>query len=154
MDIADMITYHKEVRTALFISGFTIGSFLFSMKTFILKTMKDDYYDNEEYQRKIRQRRGLGQNVGFYSPLKNFSRLLMSSIVLSFLSAIAQISIGYSSDPRAIAFCLMLAFTSWILVALSIYYVGVNWSKALDLAEDKAKDNERELNKSVNKDAR
>ena len=135
----EIVIYHSEFRTALFISGFTIGSFLFSMKTFILKTMKDDYYDNNDYQRKIRQRRKLGQEVGFYTPLKNFSKLLMSSIVLSFLSALSQISVGYSSDYRAVLFCLLIAVASWVLVGIAIYYVGVNWSKALDLAEETAK---------------
>lgn len=147
IDHAELVIYHQEFRTALFVSGFTIGTFLFSMKTFILKTMKDDFYDNEEYQRKVRQRRSLGQEVGFYSPLKNFSRLLLLSIVLSFLSALAQISVGYISDYRAVIICLILAVISWILVGISIYYVGENWSRALDLAEDKAKLCEKELNK-------
>ena len=142
----ELIKYHEEFRTALFVSGFTIGSFLFSMKTFILKTMRDDYYDNEEYQRKIRQRRNLGQEIGFYTPLKNFSRLLMSAIVLSFISALSQISIGYISDYRAVAFCLFIAIFSWVLVAVAIYYVGSNWSQALDLAETTATEHEKYIN--------
>ena len=146
-----LVAYHQEFRTALFVSGFTIGSFLFSMKTFILKTMRDDYYDNPEYQRKIAQRRSLGQEVKYYGPLKNFSRLFMSAVVLSFLSALSQISFGYVGDYRYVGFCLMLAFASWVLVAIAIYYVGINWSKALDLAEDKAVEEEHKSVDQKNK---
>ncbi|WP_444940251.1 hypothetical protein ACJJI3_15935 [Microbulbifer sp. ZKSA004] len=136
--LSKLIQYHEEFRTAIFVSGFTIGSFLFSMKSFILKTMKDDFYDSEDYQEKISQARKLGSDVGFYTPLKNFSRLLLCAIVLSFLSALSQISIGYISNPWAVIFCLILAFISWVLVAIAIYYVGENWSSAIDLAEKKA----------------
>ncbi|MBN1006288.1 hypothetical protein [Amphritea pacifica] len=151
LSLDSLVTYHQEFRTALFVSGFTIGSFLFSMKTFILKTMRDDYYDNPEYQRKIAQRRRLGQEVKYYGPLKNFSRLFMSAIVLSFLSALSQISIGYVDDYRYVGFCLMLAFASWVLVAIAIYYVGINWSKALDLAENKAVEEEQKTVDEKNK---
>lgn len=139
IDLNDLVVYHKEFRTALFVSGFTIGSFLFSMKTFILKTMRDDFYDNEDYQIKIRQRRNLGQDVGFYDPLRNLSKLLLASIALSFFSALSQISIGYLSNHIAVILCLSLALLSWIFVGTSIYYVGENWSRALELAEDRAK---------------
>lgn len=145
--LEEIMNYHREFRVALFISGFTIGSFLFSMKTFILKTMRDDFYDNEDYQDKVRQRRELGQNVGFYNPLKNLSKLLLLSITFSFFSALLQISIGYIENYKAVIFCLLVAIISWGLVGVAIYYVSANWSKALDLAEKRAIEKERALQK-------
>jgi len=148
IELNDLVAYHKEFRTSLFVSGITIGSFLFSMKTFILKTMRDDFYDNQEYQSRVRERRGLGQMIGFYDPLKNLSRLLLASIVMSFISAISQISIGYLSCPLTVILCLLLALISWAFVASSIYFVSKNWSAALDLAETKAQKAAEDASKS------
>ena len=140
-----LIEYHQEFRSALFISGFTIGSFLFSMKSVIVKTMKEEYYDLEEYQDAINQRISVGQNIGYYTHLKNFSFLLTSSIIMSFLSALSQISLGYVESCFSIIACLTIAFVSFSLVAISIFLVAKNWSKALDMAESRA------INKNRNK---
>lgn len=134
----EIVAYHQEFRTALFISGFTMGSFLFSMKSVIIKTMKEDYYDLSQYQDAVKQRRGKGQKIGYYSQLKNFSNWLVLSIVFSFLSALSQISIGYSNNTYLISICLFLAVLSWLFVAISIFLVSRNWSMALDMAESKA----------------
>ncbi len=131
-----IVDYYQEFRTALFISGFTLGAFLFSMKSVIMKTMKEDYYDRDEYQSNIKQRRSIGQNIGYYSQLKNFSKLLIAAICISFLSALSQITLGYIEIKAVIYFCLSLAVVSWLLVGVAIYYVSVNWAKALDMAEE------------------
>lgn len=62
--VCEIVKYHQEFRTALFISGFTMGSFLFSMKSVIIKTMKEDYYDLSQYQDAVKQRRQKGQKIG------------------------------------------------------------------------------------------
>lgn len=142
-----LVEYHKEFRTALFISGFTIGSFLFSMKSVIVKTMKEEYYDLDEYQDAIRQRREVGQTIGYYTQLKNFSFLLTLSITMSFLSAFSQISLGYSENYLLVSACLVLAMISFILVGISLFLVTRNWSKALDMAESRAlKKNKKRIN--------
>lgn len=132
-----IVDYYVQVRNALFMSGFTIGAFLFSMKTFILKTMKDDYYDKEEYHEKIKKRQAYEKDVKVYQPLRNFSNLLLMSIVISFLSAFSQFSVGFIPHYIASIFCLSIAVVSWYLVGKSIYYVGQNWGMVLDLAEEK-----------------
>lgn len=144
-----IIDYYQEFRTALFVSGFTLGAFLFSMKSVIMKTMKEDYYDKNEYQDNIRQRRSIGQNIGYYSQLKNFSKLLISAICISFLSALSQITLGYIELRAVIYFCLLLAVISWVLVGIAIYFVSVNWAKALDMAEDIAISNMESKDKTL-----
>ena len=143
-----LVEYHKEFRTALFISGFTIGSFLFSMKSVIIKTMKEEYYDLDEYQDAINQRKSTGQKIGYYTQLKNFSLLLTCSIIMSFFSAFSQISLGYSENCIFVSICLTIAFISFIFVAASIFLVAENWSMALDMAESRAiRKNENKVNK-------
>ena len=132
--------YYQEVRTALFITGFTLGTFLFSMKSVIVKTMKDEYYDNDDYQETIRQRRKLGDNIGYYSNLKNFSSLLVWSIWFAFIGALSQITIGFIENIFAMSFAILIVIVSWILVGVSIYYVSKNWSMFLEFAENQTKD--------------
>ncbi len=146
--VDSVISYHEEIRGALFISGFTIGSFLLSMKTFIIKTMKEEFYDVDSYQESIFQRRKLGQKVDFYGPLKRFSNLLSIAILTSFFSSVSQITIGFSGDVSLVVFCLLLAFLSWVVLIIAIYYVSLNWKKSLELSENKAIENEKDwLNK-------
>jgi len=136
MDISSLlIEYHKEFRSSLFISGFTLGAFLFSMKSVIIKIMKDDYYDRDEYKKLITERRSLGDSIGYYTQLINFSKLISKAIYLSFLSAIFQVTIGFIATPIPIFICIATAFISWVLVATAIYYVSQNWIMSLEWEE-------------------
>src|SRR5690554_5671604 len=111
-----VIEYYREFRTALFISGFTLGAFLFSMKAVIVKIMKEDYYDLAVYQDEIANPRSTGASDGFYTPLKNFSNLLIWAIAISFSSAILQISLGFFANILTVSICLFFAVLSWTLV--------------------------------------
>lgn len=51
-----IVQYHTDIRTSLFVSGVTIGSFLFTMKSTIIKTLKDDIFDTDEYQKDLVQK--------------------------------------------------------------------------------------------------
>ena len=133
-----IVLYHEEFRVALFVSGFTIGSFLFSMKSVIVKTMKEEFYEQKEYQDNITQRIYHGQKIGYYTQLKNFSLLISLSIGVSILSAVFQVTIGYTSNPYLVMICLFSSFLSWVLVSLSVYWSSRNWSILLDNSEKKA----------------
>ena len=135
---AELIKYHEEFRTALFLSGFTLGTFLFSMKSTILATMKKEYYDQDAYKKDIDQRIKLGQNIGYYQQLKNLSRFIFLAILLSFISAISQITIGYLSTCWSSSICLTLAFASWIVVGVCVWVVSSNFQKAFDMDEKKS----------------
>lgn len=130
-----LIDYYEEFRTALFITGFTLGAFLFSMKAMIIKAMKDDYYDKIKYQLQIKALRERGCEGGYYTNLGNFSRLLIKSIWVSFGSSLLQITLGYWSNVYAVMICLAMAAYSWSLVGRSIFHVSENWKSLIDLAE-------------------
>lgn len=46
----DFVEYYLCFRPQIFTGFLTIGSFLLSMKTFIITTMKKEYYLTEEYK--------------------------------------------------------------------------------------------------------
>jgi hypothetical protein len=137
--LCNLILYHQKFMPALFATGFTIGSFLFSMKSVIVRTLKEDVYDHEIYQDKVCQKVALNEGVGFYDNLSNFSGLLMKAIVWSFSSAICQISFGFFETWWASIVCLSVAIISWCYLARAIFEVHANWQDALDYADQTAK---------------
>ncbi|MFT4850451.1 MAG: hypothetical protein ACI83B_003008 [Sediminicola sp.] len=145
--IHPIVIYHQTFISALFISGFTIGSFLFSMKSVIIKTLKEDVYDNDEYQDKICQKIALGSKEGFYDSLQRFSDLLLKAIVFSFISAMFQITLGYVQHPVTSIICFLIAGFSWIYLARAIYHVQDNWRKSIEYSESMAKE---KLAKKIN----
>ncbi|MDO6446627.1 hypothetical protein Q4493_12655 [Colwellia sp. 1_MG-2023] len=130
---------------ALFATGFTIGSFLFSMKSVIIRTLKEDVYDHEIYQNKVCQKIAANENIGFYDNLSNFSNLLMKAISWSFISAISQISFGFFESWWASIICLLAAIISWCYLGKAIYEVHANWQDALDYADKTARSKHKEV---------
>ena len=144
MDILDftLIDYYTEFRSAIFISSVTLGTFLFTMKTFIIQTMKSEIYDSVEYQKGIRDLRSEGMSTGYYTQLRNFSAVLFYSIFLAFLNAFLQITLGYINHSLAVYVCIAFSFFSWGLVLIALYLVSENLKKMLDISERRAQDGE------------
>lgn len=132
---AEVIAYHSKYITSLFVTGFTVGSFLFSMKAVIVKTLKEEVYDHDLYQDEICQKIAMKESVGFYDNLSNFSTLLMKAISWSFISAICQITLGFFGGLIVSVICLTVAVISWYYLGNAIYRVHKNWSSALIYAE-------------------
>ncbi len=133
-----IVTYHQTIKTSLFISGFTLGSFLFSMKSVIIKTMKEEVYDQDDYKKDIESLKGIGEDIGYYDSLRNFSNLLFWSISLSFLSAIVNLTLGYFKLHCSTITCIVITLVSWVVVGRALYFFQSNWSKVFEYAENKA----------------
>lgn len=141
--------YFESIRVALFLSGFTVGSFLFSMKSLIISTMKSSCYDSKRHKSAVRQRRKLGESIGYYSSLRNFSILLTASIAVSVFSGLAQITLGFLREEWAVYLCLGAALLSWILLAIVLGLVSSNWLKVLEYAEADAMKEEIDFQKEA-----
>ena len=111
-----VVQYHSDIRTSLFISGVTIGSFLFTMKSTIIKTLKDDIFDTEEYQKDLVQKivhSKKGKAPKYYGSLSKFSSVLFWAITLSFISSLSQITLGFIDNAIVRTGCLLIALISW-----------------------------------------
>jgi len=133
--VAEIIAYHSKYITSLFVTGFTVGSFLFSMKAVIVKTLKEEVYDHDLYQDEVCQKIAMNEKIGFYDNLSNFSSLLMKAITWSFISAICQITLGFFGGIFVSLICLTVAVISWYYLGCAIYRVHKNWDSALIYAE-------------------
>jgi len=133
-----MVVYHHEFRTALFLSSLTLSTFLFTMKSFIIQTMKSDVYDKDHYQNAIAERNQHGEKKGFYSSLVNFSSFMTLAISMGIFNAFLQITLGYFDSEILVWVCLSSTIISWGIVAWVLYLVSTNMTSMLAIAEDLA----------------
>lgn len=141
----EIVAYHHEFRTALFTSSLTLGTFLFTMKTFIIQTIKKEIYDQKLYKENIENIAKLsGKDAEYYKPLKSLSRLIFFAIVTALANAFLQISLGYVDCSLAAYVCMASSFISWFIFALVLFQVGRNMSDMLDFAEADAQNKKRD----------
>lgn len=145
-----IVSYHEEIRSALFLSSVTLGTFIFTMKTFIIQTMKKEVYDNDRYQKKKKNIDEIGFTNSNYEPLKRLTWLLKWSIWLSLLSALSQITIGFSENTILSVICLILAASAWAIVGISVYFVSDNLSKMITNAEEELEEKNQKEAKEKN----
>jgi hypothetical protein len=141
--MSEIISYHQSIKSSLFISGFTLGSFLFSMKSVIIKTMKEEIYDQADYKNDVDTSNKLLKKTGYYDSLKNFSNLLFWAISLSFVSAIINITLGYFKTSWTTMLCIIVTLVAWVIIGRALYYFQSNWSKVFEYAENKAVEEKR-----------
>ena len=88
-NLSDLLCYYQDLRSAFITSSVTMGTFLFTMKSFVIQTMKRDLYDKPEYQAVIAQRRREGKkNDSYYGQLNRLRSLMLWAIVVAFFKGI------------------------------------------------------------------
>lgn len=140
----ELVEWHKEFRTALFLSSLTLGTFLFTMKSFIIQTVKKEVYDTKEYQEErtsmmLVSRTKNEHKFEPYSQLKSFAALMKASILIAFFNAFLQISVGYAENVYAASICLLSSLVSWAFVAVVIHQVANNMQQMIQIAEGRLK---------------
>lgn len=142
----DIVTYHHEFRTAIFTSSLTLGTFLFTMKTFIIQTIKKEIYDQPLYRAKVENASKLsGEQVTYYKPLQFLSKLILYSILMALINALLQVTLGYICHPLAAGLCLATSLFSWSIFSVVLFQVGRNMSDMLDFAEEDARNKASKL---------
>lgn len=130
-----VVCYHVDTRNALFISGFTLGTFLFSMKSVIIKTLKEEIYDKVEYHEDIDSLKSHKYEIAYYGSLTSFSNLLFHAIALSFASAISQFTLGFIEHWFTSILCLLIAVASWVVLGFALFQVRAKWNDVFTHAE-------------------
>ena len=146
-----IVQYHTDIRTSLFVSGVTIGSFLFTMKSTIIKTLKDDIFDTEEYKKDLVQKIVHSKKAKapkYYGSLSKFSSVLFWAITLSFISSLLQITLGFIDNALVRISCLLVALISWTLLSYAVFLVRADWSLAITFQEN---EKERSLQQAIEK---
>lgn len=146
MNLCDLVSYHEDLRASFFLSSMTLATFLFSMKSFIVQTLKKEVYDTDEYQERVSlvladiegTRRHEAGYDSYYGGLKRFTVLLSAAIYTALFGAVLQISIGYIGEWWSAAICILVTFFGWLLFLSSMVAVSRNISDMITIAENAA----------------
>ncbi|WP_285723201.1 hypothetical protein [Geothrix rubra] len=125
--------YSTIYRTPLFAGFITAGSFLFSVKTFSIFRIHDEVFKDQSYQKKHIEDVRLGEKKEFLEPLMNFSDYLFASILLSFISSIAQLTIGAIPNDHCSIISLSLAFSAFTSIIISLFFLKMNLEEWFDI---------------------
>jgi hypothetical protein len=101
--------YAKNIRASLFTGFLTVGSFLLSLKVFIVVKFKENIFDSQTYKDQLESKRKLNPDLTHYGPVKRLSHLLFFSIVSAITASVAQLSIGLIPTWQATLFCVFIA---------------------------------------------
>lgn len=110
--------YAKNIRASLFTGFLTVGSFLLSLKAFIVVKLKENVFDTEVYKNKLKELRKINPGLTLYGPVKRLSQLLFLTISSAVVASVSQLTVGLVENWMAVLFCVFVAaFAISMLVA-------------------------------------
>ena len=117
-DILKATTYFGDkIRPSLFTGLLTVGSFLLSLKVFIVVKFKETVFDSNEYKKLLLNLRKIDPSIQHYSQVRNLSSVLFMSIASALSASACQLTVGLIEKPSAMMFCVfMAAFAGAILL--------------------------------------
>lgn len=122
--------YHKNLRGYLFSGFISVGSFLLSLHTFVIVNLRDKVFSTPEYKASFIEANEIdGDDVNesiLFQPLDNLSSFINASILLSFITAILQFTIGLSTNLYACLFCVWLAILTICFLIHCLIIIRVN----------------------------
>ena len=119
--------YDDRLQFAFFTAFLTVGSLLLAMKAFLLVRLRDDIYLHAEYKRRYMEHHKNQYKGNYYQGLKDIGHLLIVSVIASFATSVAQVTIGFCSvfgikliAPALAAGMLMLVIIDWLFIYLNL----------------------------------
>ncbi|MFP4672007.1 MAG: hypothetical protein ACLFMR_05510 [Desulfohalobiaceae bacterium] len=137
-DICIYNSYEKNVRPYLFFGFLTIGSFLLSLKTSILLTLKEKLFDSEEYKNRFKLTQQLDPRKKRYQPVEELGNLLLYSVAFALLTSIMHFTLGFIPSDIIASICISVSASVISLVFLCWWFIRINlqeWFKGLKESE-------------------
>lgn len=139
-----IVDFHAKWSVGLFTSSIMLASFLFTMKSFVIQTVKENIYDTDYHKNKVRQRRKSGAKTEYYGGLKRLARLLKWTIFLALGNSIMQLSLSGFESPWLSLFSLFVSCITAVLFFIVIWIVSENISDMINTSESNAKKEEHD----------
>jgi hypothetical protein len=103
------IFFSEKIRASLFTGLLTVGSFLLSLKVFIVVKFKETVFDTKEYKERLEDLRKVNPNLQHYAPVRNLSEVLFVSIASAITASACQLTIGLLGKPVSMLICVFMA---------------------------------------------
>lgn len=118
--------YGESLRGNLFSGFLALGGFIFSLKAFILVTMKQNVYDSKIYEDKWLELNEGGSGAAYFLPLKELNSVLYMTVLLSIFCAMLNITIGLLPIIWVVYICIFSAFYATGYLILSLWLIKGN----------------------------
>lgn len=137
--------YTQRLQAPLFTGFLTLGSFLLTLKTFIVIKLKEGLYDDKRYDQRLNEQQALNPKVKIskYEPLKRLSTFLIYSVFASLFTAASQLLIGSFQRPLTALICLSLASMTLTLVFLAWWQIRLNLNDWFEILEKQESSNDQ-----------
>ncbi len=129
--------YDEKIRSILFSGLLTVGSFLLSLKVFIVVKFKENVFDSESYKSKLAERRKINPNLSHYGPVRNLSKVLFIAITSSLFASASQVTIGLIPEWWALLICVGLAAFAGVMLLQVLLLIRTILKDWLDHMEAK-----------------
>ncbi|AHK20358.1 hypothetical protein BF17_14355 [Yersinia similis] len=122
--------YQKNLRGYLFSGFISVGSFLLSLHTFVIVSLKDKLFSTESYKNIFADSKNIKvediKEKELYLPLDRLSCFLNLSIWLAIITAISQFTVGLANYSPASIFCIWLAMLTICFMLNSLILIREN----------------------------
>lgn len=131
------IFFGEKIRQSLFTGLLTVGSFLLSLKVFIVVKFKETVFDTKEYKERLIDLRKINPSIEHYSQVRNLSAVLFYSIASALCAAISQLTIGLFTHPAAMMLCVFMASFACAMLIQTLFLINQILGQWLDHMEVK-----------------
>lgn len=119
--------YKDNLRGTLFTAFLTMGSFMLSLMSMFMFSLKEKLFDDGEYKKLYSAKEKItNESDPIYGPLVNISRLFLFCVMMCFITSILQFTIGLIDNICLTVFCLSLAISTIFLALYILYNVWRN----------------------------
>lgn len=130
--------YFSQLRSNFFTGFLTVGSFMLSLKTFIVVKLKESVFDSEAYRQIFAERahRFAEPDKEYYLPLRNLSKLLFFTITSAVVTAVIHVTVGLFGGMVPFIICVFSVAFSFVMVLMSLYLIHGNIYDWLERSKD------------------
>ena len=122
-----VIIYKTTLRGTLFTAFLTMGSFMLSLLSMFMFSLKEKLFDDQDYKNLyLAKQKITKESHPIYNPLINISRLFLFCVMMCFFTSISQFTFGLFENKYVTVFCLSLALSTIILALYILYNVWKN----------------------------
>jgi len=142
-NICTATTYFGEkIRPSLFTGLLTVGSFLLSLKVFIVVKFKETVFDSKEYKERLANLRKVNPSIQHYAQVRNLSSVLFLSIASAIIAAACQLTLGLIEKPAAMLGCVFAAAFAGAMLLQTLLLIRKILGEWLDHMEVKPEQGE------------
>lgn len=145
------IDTYSNLKNSLFTGFLTVGSFLLSLKTFIIakqsEILKSDWYTNlyEKYKSTLKDKK-----VDKFTPLENINNIIAATIFSCFLTSVLHLLLVFFYNIYYLSLCFGLTVGTLFIVIRITFIMKSLTNKWIGLLRDEDKEkNEKGLSAKI-----